>query len=481
MHAASPSSIRVAPTLPTLLQLAWPLMVSRASQVVIGVSDAAMVTHLGLSAKAATTTGALNALAVFILPMGTVFIVSSFSSQLHGKGDPAGARRFGFYGLGVALVTQCACSVLVFIGIGPILRALPFDPDLAGLMEDYLFWRLLSGGAAVGIEAIGNYYGGLGNTRLPMLINVLAMGLNVIGNWILIDGNLGAPAMGVAGAALASSLSTWIAFLVVFARFLLEGRALGSMVPKLHLEELLRLLRFGLPCGFNWFFEFFAFNAFINFVVGGLGKAPLAAMNDVITINSVSFMPAFGIASAGAILVGQAIGAREKDDVPRILRMTFLTVATWQVMAGLAYVAAPALLLWGFMPPPPEDVEFLSIGVRMLMLSAAWQLFDSAATTVVETLRAAGDTTFTLLARIVLGWCVWVPGSYYTVHVLGWGDLGAVGWLIFYLALLAGVVYLRFRSGAWRRIRLTDPLGSLDPGDEGPTVPAGEQDRVAVP
>ena len=480
MHSAL-SSTRIAPTLPTLLRLAWPLVVSRSSQVVIGVSDAVMVAHLGLSAKAATTTGALNAIAVFILPMGTVFIVSSFSSQLFGKGDPAGARRFGFYGLGVAVVTQCACCALVFFGIGPILRALPFDPDLVRLMEDYLFWRLLSGGAVVGIEALGNYYGGLGNTRLPMRINVLAMALNIAGNWILIGGNLGAPALGVAGAALASSLSTWIAFLVVLARFLPEGRARGSIIPKLNLEEMLRLLRFGLPSGFNWFFEFFAFNAFINFVVGGLGKTPLAAMNDVITINSASFMPAFGIASAGAILAGQAIGAGEKDDVPRILRMTFLTVATWQAIVGLAYVAAPADLLWGFVPPPPEDVEFLGIGVRMLMLSAAWQLFDSAATTVVETLRAAGDTTFTLLARIVLGWCVWVPGSYYTVHVLGWGDLGAVGWLILYLALLAGVLYLRFRSGAWRRIRLTDPLESPSPGAPVPAVPAGEQDRVAVP
>ena len=90
-------------------------------------------------------------------------------------------------------------------------------------------------------------------------------------------------------------------------------------------------------------------------------------------------------------------------------------------------------------------------------------------------------TTFTLGARIVLGWFIWVPGSWYTVHRLGWGDLGAVGWLILYLALLAGALYLRFRSGAWRRIRLTDPLESPAPGEPVPAIPAGEQDRVAVP
>jgi MATE family multidrug resistance protein len=196
----------------------------------------------------------------------------------------------------------------------------------------------------------------------------------------------------------------------------------------------------------------------MNVVVGGLGKSPLAAMNAVIQINSMSFMPAFGIASAGAILVGQAIGASAKDQVPGILRLTFLTTVSWQGLVGLAYLALPALLLGYFAPPDPERTEFLELGVRMLMLSAAWQLFDSAATTLVEALRAAGDTAFTLWARIALGWFLWVPGSYYTVHWLGWGDMGAVGWLVFYLALLAGVLYLRFRSGAWRRIQLTEPL-----------------------
>src|SRR5882672_9357648 len=102
-----------APSLRRLLALAWPIVVSRSSQVVIGVADAVMVAPLGEEALAATTTGALNVFAFLILPMGTVFIVSTFSSQLYGEGDLGGARRHGFYGLIVAL----AAAVISLVAI----------------------------------------------------------------------------------------------------------------------------------------------------------------------------------------------------------------------------------------------------------------------------------------------------------------------------------------------------------------------------
>src|SRR3954467_8866561 len=88
--------------LKSLLSLAWPVIISRSTQVVVGLADALMIAHLGESAMAATTAGSMNAVAAFILPMGIVFIVSSFSSQLSGKGDLVGARRYGWYGIGVA-------------------------------------------------------------------------------------------------------------------------------------------------------------------------------------------------------------------------------------------------------------------------------------------------------------------------------------------------------------------------------------------
>jgi MATE family multidrug resistance protein len=93
----------------------------------------------------------------------------------------------------------------------------------------------------------------------------------------------------------------------------------------------------------------------------------------------------------------------------------------------------------------------------MLMLSAAWQIFDAAATTLGEALRAAGDTAFPMWARLVLAWVIFTPGSYLTVRRLDWGANGAAFWLVLYLGLLAVALTLRFKAGAWRRMRLTEP------------------------
>jgi MATE family multidrug resistance protein len=441
----------------TLLKLAWPIVVSRSAQVVVGVSDAVMVAHLGATALAATTTGAMNVFSLLILPMGVVFIVSSFASQLFGMGDAAGARRYAWYGLGVATVTQVA-GVAALPAVGSLLGLLDLAPDVRALMTDYLVIRLWSGGAAIGLEALGNYYGGLGDTRRPMVAQVAAMALNVAGNWLLIDGHLGLPAMGVAGAALASSVSTVLAFLGLLAGFWLEGRRLPVGRAPLRLAELRRMLRFGLPSGFNWFFEFFAFNFFVTVIVAGLGTTTLAALMAVFQVNSVAFMPSFGMASAGAILVGQAIGAGRKDEVPGLVWLTFRVCATWQVLVGLVYLAIPDLVFAPFAVDPASGPALLAVGRRMLLLSTAWLLFDAAAAVLGEALRAAGDTAYTLWARLLVAWGLFVPGAWVSVRGFGGGDLVAVAWLVVYLAALSLVLWLRFRGGAWRRLTLVEPV-----------------------
>jgi MATE family multidrug resistance protein len=432
------------------------MVISRSAQVVVGFSDAVMVAHLGATALAATTTGAMNSFSLLILPMGVVFIVSSFASQLFGMGDPAGARRYGWYGLGVAAVTQVA-GVALLPAVAGLLGLLDLAPEVRRLMTGYLVIRLWSSGAAIGLEALGNYYGGLGNTRRPMMAQLAAMVLNVVGNWLLIDGRLGLPAMGVAGSALASSVASWVAFLALLAGFWWEGRALPAGRAPLRLAELGRMLRFGLPSGLNWFFEFFAFNLFVTVIVAGLGTTSLAALMAVFQVNSVAFMPSFGVASAGAILVGQAIGAGRKDEVPGLVWLTFRVCAAWQGLVGLVYLAVPALVFAPFAVDPVTGPALLATGERMLVLSTGWLLLDAAAAVLAEALRAAGDTAFTLWARLVIAWGFFVPGAWISVRMLGQGDLVAVGWLIFYLGALALALLVRFRGGAWRRLTLVEP------------------------
>ena len=444
-----------------LLSLAWPVVLARSTQAVMGFFDAIMTAPLGEASLAAATTGAVNTLAIIMLPMGVMFIIQSFASQLSGGGDLVGARRYGWYGLilsGVTAVVALLCLPLV----GPSLAMFDYAPDVRHLMTHYMVIRLFSMGAMIGSEAIGNWYGGHGNTRIQMVASVLSMVADIFLNWVLIYGKLGAPALGVEGAALGSSLGSLVGFvylLVAFLRRSAVARPTGEVAPgagRLRWSELLRVLRFGLPNGLNWFLEFAAFALFINLVMADLGTATLAAFMVVLNINSVAFMPSFGLSSAGAILVGQSIGAGRMDDVPRIVRMTALTAIGWQVGVGLFYVAMPVLLMSWFAPPEHSaDSDLLVIGATLLTLSAAWQMFDAAAIVIGEGLRAAGDTAWCLYARVFLAWVIFTPVSLFVVKVADGGHVGAILCVAGYIAFVAVAMLWRFRAGRWREIDLT--------------------------
>ncbi|MEY2933429.1 MAG: hypothetical protein RL033_4178, partial [Pseudomonadota bacterium] len=150
----SPSSAGTS-ALRRLLQLAWPIVLARASQSVIGFCDALMVAPLGEAQLAAVTTGALNAFLVIILPSGAVFILQSFTSQLRGRGELAAVRRYAWYGLTFAVVAQLLA--LLAIPLFPLLlEQLHYDAAVRDFMTTYLAIRLLSVGPAVATEAIGN-------------------------------------------------------------------------------------------------------------------------------------------------------------------------------------------------------------------------------------------------------------------------------------------------------------------------------------
>jgi MATE family multidrug resistance protein len=220
------------------------------------------------------------------------------------------------------------------------------------------------------------------------------------------------------------------------------------------------MLRFGIPNGLNWFMEISAFTLFLNVVVARLGTTVLAAMNAILQINSISFMPAFGLGSAGAVLVGQAIGRGDRHDVPRLLRITAGVALAWQGTAAVAYLLFPRALMSAFASPAGSD-ELIRVGAHMLMLSAAWQVFDALGLTVGEALRAAGDTAWCMWMRLVSAWTVFVPVAWYVVTVRGGGPAAVVGVTVFYVALLALAFLWRFATGAWRRIQLVEELPPL--------------------
>jgi MATE family multidrug resistance protein len=434
--------------LSVLLRLAWPVVLARSTQAVIGFSDVLMVAPLGAASLAAAATGALNAFAIAIFPIGMAFIIQSFSAQLTGAGDAAGARRYGFYGLLLAAAT----GVLALLAI-PLLpaavRLFGFEPDVEEGMIGYLAIRMLAMGAIVGMEVLGNWFAGRGDTRPHLVAGVIAMVGNVGLNWLLILGHWGFPALGVRGAALASVIAIWLGFGYLALRYAREGAPRSR--PRRN--EFWRMLRFGAPNGVSWFLEFAAFTVFINVAMAHLGTVPLAAVNVVIQVNSVAFMPAFGLASAGAILVGQARGGGDLAAIFPIARVTALVTGAWQGAVGLAYVALPHLFLVWF--SPGGEGELVRVATVMLRVSAIWQVFDALAMVLSEALRALGDTAWCLWVRLGLAWFFFAPVSLAAVFFWDAGAVGALLCMVAYVALLAGVYGWRFHGRAWLAIDLT--------------------------
>lgn len=444
-----PASAAPPSPLAALLRLAWPVVLARATQSVIGFCDVLMVAPLGEAPLAAAATGSLNAFAVAILPIGMAFIVQSFSAQLTGAGDAAGARRYAFYGL--VLAGGAGGLGVLAIPLLPWAVALfGFAPEVAAAMADYLGIRLLALAAIVGMEVLGNWFAGRGDTRPHMTAGVIAMASNVLLNWLLIEGHWGAPALGVPGAALASVLASWLGFAWLAAGY---HRVAGPRTRP-RWGEFARMLRFGFPNGCSWFLEFAAFALFVNVVIAHLGTVPLAAVNVVIQINSVAFMPAFGLASAGAVLAGQARGRGDFPAIGASVRTAMAAACVWECSVGLAYLFAPGAFLRWF-AQGGESAELVAVATLMLRISAAWQLFDGISMVLAEVLRAVGDTAWSLMARLVLAWLVFVPGALLAVFWWQGGVAGALWSMVVYLVLLSAVYLWRYRGGAWRRIDLT--------------------------
>ena len=167
-------------------------------------------------------------------------------------------------------------------------------------------------------------------------------------------------------------------------------------------------------------------------------------------------MPAFGVASAGAILVGDAIGHGLRERVWPIVRQTLVLTCIWMVSVGIVYIVFPGPLIGLFESEVGASTELLKVGAVMLGLCGVWQLFDAITMTFGEALRAAGDTAWPMAARVILAWFVFTPLAWYAVMVWHGGVVTIMVSVIIYIAVLGAVLAYRFKSGRWRDIDLVE-------------------------
>jgi MATE family multidrug resistance protein len=286
--------------------------------------------------------------------------------------------------------------------------------------------------------------------------NLLCVGLDAV----LVTGAGPVPALGIRGAAWAGviALSVGAAGLALAAWPRL--RRIPAGLDRALLREAVRL---GLPIGTQRVLEVLSWSVLTG-ALAAAGDAQLAAHVMAIRVLMLSFLPGLAIGEATAVLVGQAVGARDEALARRSWAAGAASAFGVMALGGVAFVLVPGVLLAPFHPA----ADVWPTATRLLQVAAIFQLFDAVATVTYFSLDGAGDTRFTLAASLGVSWFVKLPLGVGLVRYAGFGALGAWIGLTLETVLLLGLLLWRWRSGRWYRAAAPalEPVGEEPPTEE---------------
>lgn len=439
-----------------LLRLALPVVAVQLGLMLMGVVDTMMVGRLSPQALGAVALANVYFFACGVVGMGTLMALDPIIAQAVGAGDePAierGLQRGVVLALGVTLPTAAA---LCFVR--PALRALGQPAELIpgasvftwltlpGLLPFYLFIVFRQT-----LQALG---------RIAPIVWV-TLGANLLNaalDWVLIFGHLGAPKLGVAGSAIATSISRWVLALALLVAGWPElGRRLRAWgPPATDPGALARMARLGIPIGAQMFLEYGVFG-FIGALMGRIGTLAVAGHQIALNLSAVVFMVPQGVGAAAAVLVGRAIGGL---DLPAARRAAFGAVLLgggFMLGSAVLFVLAPSTLAHLYTPDP----GVLSVAVSLIVLGGVFAIFDGLQAVAVGVLRGIGDTRVPVILSMIGYWLIGLPVSLLLGFGLGLGPTGLWWGLVLGLAVTAAVlltrVQLRLRS-LTPRIQIDDP------------------------
>jgi len=365
---------------------------------------------------------------VCIFAMGLLLGLDTLVSQAFGAADVDTCHRWLVHGVVLAVALSMPVGgLLLWIDSG--LDAWGLDPTVLALTRPYLeivSWSVLP---LLLYAAFRRYLQGMGVVRPVMFALLAANVVNVVVNWILIFGNLGAPALGVSGAAWATVFSRVAMMGFLLATILFREReqrrthpgVTGGVFGSLALEMawFRRLLALGTPAATQLTLEVGAFAA-ATALAGRLAPVSLAAHQIAINYAALSFMVPLGIASAGAVRVGHAVGRRDAAGAARAGWTALLFGMLFMSAAAAVFFTMPRLLLLAF----TEDAGVLDVGVTLLFVAAVFQLFDGMQGVATGALRGLGDTRTPMLWNLAGHWFIGLPLGYSLCFLLGFGVIG---------------------------------------------------------
>lgn len=444
----------VRPDLPTsrkVLAVAWPVVVTNLLQSLALTVDLVMVGALGPVALAATGVATQVFYVGMVVASGLAAGSTALVARAIGAGDKERADRVAAVSILLALVVSVPLVLVTFFLDAPLLRALGADESVVG--PGALVLRVLAFGIPgnMVIMAATGALTGAGDTRPGLVVGLGVNVVNIVLDYALIFGRLGAPEMGLAGAAAATTVSFSLGG-IAFLALLWRGRrplALGRGGFEGAGVEARRVLRVGTPAAVEQLVLSLGFTAYLVLILR-FGADALAAHQIGLRVQSFAFMPGFGFAAAASALVGQGLGRGSARDAE----------SDGWASIGLGFLVMMALSLPMYLLAEPlarlftSSEETLRLGVlwiRAIVLAMpAIALHFGAA----GALRGAGDTRWPLFVSFGGLWLVRLPLAWLLAVTLDMQMIGIwAAYIIEYYAR-AIVTTLRFARGRWKTMRV---------------------------
>ena len=443
--------------------LALPFMLTSAVQAVLNATDTWFIGRLSPASTAAI--GAVYwPVLVFVLLFGGVGLsVQTVVAQAFGGRRYARASQATWTALWASVMTL---PLFVALAVAGRWIFAPFGiPDvIQQLALQYWFPRMLGAPLGIALWSLLGFFNGVGRPLVTLRVTLLVALANAILNQLFVfDLRLG-----VAGSAWATDAAQLIGVGAALAAFLGPStRACyrSHLTTRLELRPLLGQIKLGLPMGVLYAADITGF-AFFQLMQVRLGTVDGASSQIVMMLTSFCYMPAIGIAMAGTTLVGQAIGAKHFDWAGKVGNAIIVITVAYMGLSGVAIAAAGPWIMPLFTNrADPQAAAVAARGCVLLWSAAGYQLFDGLNLSGGACLRGAGDVRLPSIMVLALSWGFFVPLAHILSFTpgagwvdwlpqLGWGAVG--GWFaaLAYICCLGTMLYLRWWSGAWRRMAL---------------------------